>query len=320
MAVFEMMYATDEDKAMVLVEEGGRMQRFEVAPGIQLSFNELATDSCYRALEVTQEFLELDYCMSGCYEVVLDDGSVIFLGEGDLAVSNLGPGRRLFSGSRLPTGRYRGITVLVALAKAQQELNADFPQGDIDLAALRERLCGDGQVMIVQEKQRLAHILGELADAGEERRAPYFWLKVMELLLFLSLVDGAGVKRPQHFSVETSQRTRAVYECLMQEPFTTLTIPELAVRFGIGESSLKRCFKSLTGVSLGAFMKRKRIEAAAALLVAEPLLAVGEVGARAGYENQSKFSAAFKAVMGTTPHAYRRSRCSEWSKNWPLRS
>lgn len=75
--------------------------------------------------------------------------------------------------------------------------------------------------------------------------------------------------------------------------------------FGLAESSLKRCFKSIAGASIGTFIKTKRMEAAAELLVSEPALSIGEIGSVAGYENQSKFSAAFKSVMGVTPQAYR---------------
>lgn len=49
----------------------------------------------------------------------------------------------------------------------------------------------------------------------------------------------------------------------------------------------------------------KRIEAAAEVLITEPHLNIGEIAYAAGYENQSKFSAAFKSVMGITPQAYR---------------
>ncbi len=56
-------------------------------------------------------------------------------------------------------------------------------------------------------------------------------------------------------------------------------------------------------------MKIKRIEAAAELLISEPQLSICEVAEAAGYENQSKFSAAFKSIFGMTPFAY---RCKSW--------
>ena len=83
------------------------------------------------------------------------------------------------------------------------------------------------------------------------------------------------------------------------------TFSEIAEIYGVSESSMKRCFKSISGASLGTFMKRKRMEAAAELLRSEPALSVGEIASLAGYENQGKFSGAFKSVYEMTPIAYR---------------
>ena len=139
----------------------------------------------------------------------------------------------------------------------------------------------------------------------ERIQIPYFWIKVIELLLFLSLLDGSSVRHPQQFSADISKRTQEVYQYIIENPFMKETIPDLACMFGVAESSLKRCFKSIAGISIGAFVKSKRIEAAAEMLISEPTLSIGEVGSAAGYENQSKFSAAFKSVLGVTPQAYR---------------
>ena len=123
--------------------------------------------------------------------------------------------------------------------------------------------------------------------------------------MFLSLLDGSSVRHPQQFSADISKRTQEVYQYIIENPFMKETIPDLACMFGVAESSLKRCFKSIAGISIGAFVKSKRMEAAAEMLISEPTLSIGEVGSAAGYENQSKFSAAFKSVLGVTPQAYR---------------
>lgn len=82
---------------------------------------------------------------------------------------------------------------------------------------------------------------------------------------------------------------------------------------------MKRCFTSIAGNSTGTFMKIKRMEAAAQLLVSEPQLSICEVAEAAGYENQSKFSAAFKSIMGVTPFAYRcKSLLTAFAVNIPI--
>ena len=96
-----------------------------------------------------------------------------------------------------------------------------------------------------------------------------------------------------------------LFRFIIENPFTQKNISEIAEIYGVSESSMKRCFKSISGASLGTFMKRKRMEAAAELLRSEPTLSVGEIASLAGYENQGKFSGAFKSVYEMTPIAYR---------------
>ena len=287
----------------------GTMRRFEVAPGIQITYNDLKMDSCFRPIRFEKDFLQINHCLEGCYECELEGGSVSFLGEGDLCVDYLSKDRQVFLGSRIPLKKYRGITVLLEMETAQQTLDQGFQQAHISLEQIKEHLCSDGRSLIIKSKHEIDHIFSEFYSVDERIQVPYFWIKVIELLLFLSLLDGSAVCRPQQFSADISKRTQDVYQYIIENPFTKDTIQDLACMFGLAESSLKRCFKSIAGTSIGTFVKTKRMEAAADMLVSEPTLSIGEIGIVAGYENQSKFSAAFKSVMGVTPQAYRHKYC-----------
>ena len=97
----------------------GEMNCYDVAHGITITYNNLNMDSCYRPIIPQQDFLQIDHCLEGCYECELSGGSVSFLGEGDLSVSNLCKGQQLFVGSRIPLKKYRGITVLFEIETAQ---------------------------------------------------------------------------------------------------------------------------------------------------------------------------------------------------------
>lgn len=67
----------------------GVMQCFEIAPGIQITYNDLNMDSCFRPLRFEKNFLQINHCLEGCYECELEGGAVSFLGEGDLCVDYL---------------------------------------------------------------------------------------------------------------------------------------------------------------------------------------------------------------------------------------
>ena len=214
-------------------------------------------------------------------------------------------GKQTIIGSNIPLKKYKGITVLFEIEKAQKAISENFGQADINVKKIRDTLCSNGTLLLVKSKREIDHIFGELYSVDKRIQSPYFWIKTIELLLFLSLLDGTAMQKPQHFSEDISKRTQKVYQYIIENPFDIKTIADLSEEFGIAESSLKRCFKSIAGKSIGTFIKVKRIEAAAEMLITEPHLNIGEIAYAAGYENQSKFSAAFKSVMGITPQAYR---------------
>ena len=190
----------------------GEMNCYDVAHGITITYNNLNMDSCYRPIIPQQDFLQIDHCLEGCYECELSGGSVSFLGKGDLSVSNLCKGQQLFVGSRIPLKKYRGITVLFEIETAQKTLNSDFKQADINLAQIRDTLCADGRSLLIKSKHEIDHIFSELYCVDERIRLPYSWVKIIELLLFLSLLDASYVKKPRQFSEEVSKGTQKAYD------------------------------------------------------------------------------------------------------------
>lgn len=274
----------------------GEMHCYNIAPGIQLSFNDLNLSSCYQPLNVQKDFLEINYCLEGGHEVEMVGGGITFLGEKDLSISGLYHDKRVIVNSRIPFNKYKGITILLELETAQTTLDNEFSKWHIDLQKIRTTLCPEGRVLLIKSKQKIDHIFAEILSVENQIRLPYYWLKILEILLLLSQLDNSYVEPPQQFTEKVSRRTQQVYQYIIENPFTQKNISEIAEIYGVSESSMKRCFKSISGASLGTFMKRKRMEAAAELLRSEPTLSVGEIASLAGYENQGKFSGAFKSV------------------------
>ena len=85
------------------------------------------------------------------------------------------------------------------------------------------------------------------------------------------------------------------------------TIDELADRFDLPPTAFKTCFKGVYGLPPYAYLRTFRMERAAALL-RETDLRVADIGLAVGYDSPSKFTAAFKAVIGQTPTVHRRDR------------
>ena len=90
-------------------------------------------------------------------------------------------------------------------------------------------------------------------------------------------------------------------------PSEKITLEQLTRIFHIPATTLKSSFKAVYGVSVSHFVRKRKMQEAAKML-SETEETVLTIAGRFGYENASKFSAAFRAVMGVSPTEYRKKR------------
>ncbi len=95
---------------------------------------------------------------------------------------------------------------------------------------------------------------------------------------------------------------------LLDNIATPLTISALSSQVGMSESSLKRAFHDIHGVSIFTFFQTRRLEQARALLVRGDMN-VTEVAFSVGYSNHSHFSRAFKRQYGESPRQCQAKAC-----------
>ncbi|MBW3637779.1 MAG: AraC family transcriptional regulator [Armatimonadetes bacterium] len=81
----------------------------------------------------------------------------------------------------------------------------------------------------------------------------------------------------------------------------------LARELGLGLSTLRRNFKSATGLSLHEALLQNRLDSARRLL-GETTLPLKQIATQLGYRDVYFFSNQFKQLSGVSPAAYRRSR------------
>ena len=101
-----------------------------------------------------------------------------------------------------------------------------------------------------------------------------------------------------------------MHELLISDLTKRYTIEELSSKFHINQTTLKTTFKTVFGQSIGMYMKEYRIKRAKELLRCNDV-SVAEIACAVGYENQSKFTAAFRNITGMLPRAYRKAQTKE---------
>lgn len=85
------------------------------------------------------------------------------------------------------------------------------------------------------------------------------------------------------------------------------TVDELAAIASMNKTTLKLAFKAYYGRPIAAYMREYRIKCARRMLE-QTDKTLAQISSDVGYENPSKFTAAFKHTVGVLPSKYR--RCS----------
>ena len=104
-------------------------------------------------------------------------------------------------------------------------------------------------------------------------------------------------------SVSLANEAAAIVERALDKG-KRVSVNEVAEKLYTSRSKLCATFKAQTGESLGAYIRRRRIERAQDLL-ADSSLTIAQVAERLGYPQQAAFTQAFKQYTNTTPTTWR---------------
>lgn len=96
-----------------------------------------------------------------------------------------------------------------------------------------------------------------------------------------------------------------VKERLHSEDAVGLGIRDLATEAGVSADLLARRFRAAYGMTVGRYLRRVRVERAAAELL-RPDQPVADIALRAGFVDQAHFTREFRRAFGVPPGAYRR--------------
>lgn len=281
----------------------GTMTFFHVLPGIDLLFNDFHMQGCISQVKPKVEMLTFDHCREGRIEWEFENGSYLYLQQGDLQITNKERHEQKFG---FPINHYHGITVVIYIKEAKNTLKNAIGGIPVDLKELRAKFCSDDRPFIMRASDKIQHIFSELYHAPDKSRFPYYRIKVMELLLFLNEVpvSRGGEDRP-YYSKSHVETIKAICTQMTQNLDCHYTLEELSEQFGIPLTSMKTCFKGVYGASIYTYLRIYRMQTAAFLLRQTDQSITG-IAASVGYSNPGKFASAFEKVMGATPLKYRK--------------
>lgn len=298
--------AEGECRVLRLDDDSGEgfMTMYRVFEGVYLMYNDFHLKSCVSEYQNAETVLCIDHCREGRIEHENAFGGRYYMEAGDLRID-----RRIHHKGRveLPLSHYHGMTIGFMQGLAEESLRSYFPTLRLDLDALSERFCHDEKEFIIRADERLNLLFSQLYHPPKSVRLEYFRAKTVELLLLLGDIDPEmQTEQRQYFPASQTEKVKEVHSLITSRLGKSFTVSELSDISGMPPAALRKVFRAVYGAPIYQYIKSFKMKAAAAMLISDSELTIAETAQRFGYDNPSKFSAAFRDIMGMTPQNYRK--------------
>lgn len=281
----------------------GTITIYDVFPGVVLTYNDFHMSYYDSEYQPWGDVFCIDYCREGRMEYPAKNNAYSYVEAGDLKLD-----RRLTHTGRfeMPLSHYHGITVMVDMKTAEKSLHAEIRDFPVKLRKLQQKFCQDIYPAVIHDACSVEHIFGELYSVPEKIKMPYFKIKILELFLYLEALElPDSLDEKPYFYIAQVEKTKALKKFLTEHIQENYTQEELAKRFGISITTMKRCFKSIYGMPIGSWILQYRMNSAAEILASDCEISIASLAGSLGYDSPSKFAIAFRRVMGMSPTEYR---------------
>lgn len=273
-------------------------------PGTGFCFLETPALIGHEFPQCTENSYVLHYCYAG--HIQEKSGDICNgITSGDIWIT---PPRQTMGTVTLLTKRYSGVSMLLEPEIAQDAIrvfSASCPETELDLAGLAKTL-QHNRGTVIPGTDKLSRIFSQLFMEKPPCKDAFYRLKAMELLLYLAAWEPQKPREsPPYLEREMVERVDAIRRFATEHLDCRMTQAQIASRFHISLTALKRTFRSTYGLTLDAYLREQRISAAKRLLL-ETELPVSEIAHRVGYESHSQFTSVFHSSQGQTPAQFRR--------------
>ena len=300
----KVLYQNGDCIAYQIKKEDGELviTEYQVFSGIWLCYKDAHIQRFTYPASYPSGLLEITHCREGRFEY--DTGEHFFyLSGGDISVCKSKEGGAVVY---CPTQHYHGVSVIIDPASAPSCLSCFLEDVNVSPAMLLKKFCQDDGYFIMRSTARLEHVFSELYSVPQDMRKGYFKVKILELLMFLNSLDvNLSQTEQRSCSREQVELAKRVCQFINTHMDIRLTIEQLAVQFFVSPARLKKCFYSVYGESIYSYIRAYKMRSAAHCLKTTEQT-ISEIAGAFGYDNSSKFSKAFRDVMGVSPTEYRR--------------
>lgn len=290
-------FSDDTGDAQILV--------YSVAPGIEAAFVTAHMGNLDFGLfekAIQSHYAGIHYCKEGRIEQAIDS-EFLYLMPGDCSITAEDRQCKEFT---FPLRHYHGISIGIDIRNLDTILLSFLSGEGLEPYQIIQTICHAASPCVVRCQPALQDWFEDLYLTPEDERAAYLRVKLPELFFLLKHIDlsasqteGRMLPRMQ---VETAKQV-AVY--ISQHIGERITLKELTAQFGVSDTYLQTMFRTVYGMPVISFIRAQKMQRAAQELI-HSLRSISDIATEYGYENEGKFSVAFKKIMGDSPSVYRK--------------
>ena len=244
------------------------------------------------------------YCIKGRCEINTRDGMYAFMEPGVLCVES----RKLKEKSLNFYGEaYEGVEISFDLDVFGDEDVRYLRSLGIDIEVMRDNYDKNVEFFIGNVSQQLKDAENELDQLlrGDDPDVISLFIYILRIN---DLIRRGHVKTDKDKLYLTKGQRKIVSEIhdhITEHISEDITVEELTEKYNVSHVSLNKWFGVMYGDTIPKYMRNYRMKYAAKQIVNTDK-SISDIAAEVAYDNQGKFSSAFKKQFGMTPLEYRR--------------
>lgn len=243
-------------------------------------------------LKPFQKEIRIRYCKEGRLEQAIDQAFFYLMPSDCLIMYDCFPSNSY----QIPLHHYHGITIRLDMEHLEPLLY-DYVKLFYDVHPIVK------DHIILRKNQKFQRYFEELYQNIENDGLSYLWMKLPELIYLLKHINHQD---DEHY-VNKSQveLVKDVAQYMKEHLHEKVTMHQLTQSFHVSQTYLQNAFQQVYGMSVIRFVRVMKMQSAAQVLI-HTNKTIEQIAEEFGYENESKFSVAFKKLMGDSPGIYRK--------------
>lgn len=278
---------------------------YQLFPGVEVAYiSAHMTDFDFGLFEQgdRNNYVSIHYCKEGRIEQEVNQ-EFFYLMPGDCSIAIQDKIQKKF---QLPLNHYHGISIKVNLDATENPLFSYLESCNCSPLASLKHICSGMSHIVLRSSEIAKKFFGELYDVDSEQRLDYLRIKIPELFYRMKHAQTTNSYYDRNLVPRTQiEIVKTVSDYITQNLNGKITLKQLTLKFGVSDTYLQNAFRSVYGMPVISFIRVQKMQCAAQVLI-HTTRTIQEIAEQFGYENESKFSAAFKKIMGDSPGIYRK--------------